>query len=212
MTPPSPAGSVRSAGTPVAVVRVVAALAVLVAVAATFFDTASRAAIVPVNFFGYFTIQGNILLAVVLLLTVLRGDRRSPGLALVRGAATSYIVVVGLVYNTLLIGLAGGVALPWANTVMHLLFPIYGLLDWLLVADRPPLPWRRLWVVVVYPIVWLVVVLVRGATDGWVPYPFLDPANGYDSVAVSVVIVAVAFLLSGVLVWALSRMRVLGRR
>ncbi|WKK71920.1 Pr6Pr family membrane protein [Rathayibacter oskolensis] len=130
-------------------------------------------------------------------------------LAIARGAATGYIVVVGIVYNTLLEGLAGGVALPWANTVMHLLFPIYGLLDWILFADRPALPRRRLWIVIVYPIVWLVVVLVRGATDGWVPYPFLDPANGYGTVAVYVVIIAVAFLLSGALVWALSRVRVL---
>lgn len=212
MTQPSPAGGTRAGSAPVAVIRIVAALAVLSAVTATFLDTATRSPIDPFNFFGFFTIQGNILLAVVLLIAALRRRRESSGLVLVRGAATSYIVVVGLVYNTLLTGLAGGVALPWANTVMHLLFPIYGLLDWLLVADRPPLPWRRLWLVLVYPLVWLIVVLVRGATDGWVPYPFLDPANGYGSVAVYVVIVAVAFLLSGALVWALSRVRLLGRR
>ncbi|SMH32279.1 FAR-17a/AIG1-like protein [Rathayibacter oskolensis] len=190
-------------------VRIVVALTVLAAVVATAVDTASRTPLVPVNFFGFFTIQGNILLAVTLLITALAGRRAGPVLALVRGATTSYIVVVGLVYNTLLVGLAGGVALPWANTVMHLLFPVYGLLDWLLVADRPPLPWRRLWIVLVYPVLWLVVVLIRGATDGWVPYPFLDPATGYGTVAVYVVIIAIAFLLSGALVWALSRVRVL---
>ncbi|KQQ05078.1 MULTISPECIES: Pr6Pr family membrane protein [unclassified Rathayibacter] len=204
MTPPATATSRRG----VAALRIVVALTVLAAVVATAVDTASRTPIVPVNFFGFFTIQGNILLAAILLITAVTGR----SLSLARGAATSYIVVVGLVYNTLLVGLAGGVALPWANTVMHLLFPIYGLLDWILFADRPPLPWRRLWIVIVYPIVWLVVVLVRGATDGWVPYPFLDPAGGYGTVAVYVVLIAVAFLLSGALIWALSRVRLLRAR
>ncbi|WP_085475200.1 Pr6Pr family membrane protein [Rathayibacter oskolensis] len=209
MTSPSPAAGAHAMRMGITAVRIVVALTVLAAVVATAVDTASRTPLVPVNFFGFFTIQGNILLAVTLLITALAGRRAGPVLALVRGATTSYIVVVGLVYNTLLVGLAGGVALPWANTVMHLLFPVYGLLDWLLVADRPPLPWRRLWIVLVYPVLWLVVVLIRGATDGWVPYPFLDPATGYGTVAVYVVIIAIAFLLSGALVWALSRVRVL---
>ncbi|MCM6764360.1 Pr6Pr family membrane protein [Rathayibacter sp. ZW T2_19] len=198
--------------TPVALVRIVVALTVLAAVVATALDTASRTPLVPGNFFGFFTIQGNILLAVILLVTgglSLARRPQSPGLVLARGAATGYIAIVGVVYNLLLAGLAGGVTLPWANTVMHVLFPLYGVLDWLLVGDRPPLPWRRLWVVVLYPIVWLVVVLVRGATDGWVPYPFLDPANGYGSVAAYVAAIAVAFVLAGALSWAVSRLRIL---
>jgi len=196
----------------VAVVRILVALTVLTAVAATALDTASRTPLNPLNFFGFFTIQGNILLAVILLITAgLSLARRPQGssLVLARGAATGYIAIVGVVYNLLLAGLAGGVTLPWANTVMHVLFPLYGVLDWLLIGDRPPLPWRRLWVVVVYPIVWLVVVLVRGATDGWVPYPFLDPANGYGSVAAYVAAIAVAFVLAGALAWAISRVHVL---
>ncbi|OOB92041.1 Pr6Pr family membrane protein [Rathayibacter sp. VKM Ac-2630] len=196
----------------VAVVRTLVALTVLTAVAATAADTASRTPLNPFNFFGFFTIQGNILLAVVLLITAGLSLARRPqgsGLVLARGAATGYIAIVGVVYNLLLAGLAGGVTLPWANTVMHVLFPLYGVLDWLLIGDRPPLPWRRLWVVVVYPIVWLVVVLVRGATDGWVPYPFLDPANGYASVAAYVAAIALAFVLAGALAWAISRVQVL---
>ena len=215
MTQSSPAPGARGIRIPVALLRLAVALLVLAAVVGTALDTASRTPIVPVNFFGFFTIQGNILLALVLLITAavsLGGRAQGPLLTLVRGAATSWILVVGIVYNTLLIGTAGGVTLPWANTVLHVVFPLYGLLDWLLVADRPALPWRRLWVVTVYPIVWLVVVLVRGATDGWVPYPFLDPANGYGSVAVAVLIVAVAFVASGALVWALSRLRLIGGR
>ena len=36
-----------------------------------------------------------------------------------------------------------------------------------------------------FPLAWTGVTLVRGALDGWYPYPFLDPANGgYGQVAV----------------------------
>ena len=30
----------------------------------------------------------------------------------------------------------------------------------------------------IYPLAWTVLTLIRGALDGWYPYPFLDPANG----------------------------------
>ena len=47
-----------------------------------------------------------------------------------------------------------------------------------------------------YPIVWTVATILRGAYDGWYPYPFLDPANGgYGKVAVTVVAVTIGFVV-----------------
>jgi hypothetical protein len=195
-----------------AALRTVAALGTLTAIVATFFDTASRSAINPFNFFGYFTMQSNIATLVVLLAAAIygfRGRRQPPGLELARGCVTTYIVIVGIVYNLLLSGLEGGVTLAWANTVLHVVLPIYAALDWILFADRGPLPWRRFWIVLVYPLVWLAVVLVRGATDGWVPYPFLDPGQGYGVVALYAVGIAVAFAAVGAGVWAVSRVTVI---
>lgn len=196
----------------VAALRLGMATLVATAIIATLVDTASRAPINPFNFFGYFTIQSNIITAAVLLaagLATLRGRAQTPLLMLGRACATTYIAVVGLVYNTLLAGLEGGVSLGWANSALHLVLPIYAVLDWLLVGDRTKLPRRWLWFVLIHPVLWLVVVLARGATDGWVPYPFLDPATGYGSVALYCVGIAVAIVAVGVLVFALSRVRVL---
>jgi len=196
----------------VAALRLLAALITVVAVTATFLDTAGRGTVNPFNFFGFFTIQGNILAAVVLGVTAvlgLRGRRVSPGLELARAATTAYMIVVGLVYNTLLTGLTGGVTLPWANTILHVVFPLYCLVDWLLVADRGAQPWRRVWTVLVYPVLWTAVVLLRGATDGWVPYPFLSPTMGYGSVFGYVLLIAVAFIAAGAAVFGLSRVRII---
>jgi hypothetical protein len=54
-----------------------------------------------------------------------------------------------------------------------------------------------------YPLVWVTLTLMRGAADGWYPYPFLDPANGgYASVALYFVTILVFFLAIGMaLIW-----------
>ncbi|WP_341957512.1 Pr6Pr family membrane protein [Microbacterium sp. LWH13-1.2] len=95
----------------------------------------------------------------------------------------------------------------WASEALHTIFPILLVLDWIFVDDRSPLPWRRLWAVLPYPVLWLGVVLVRGATDGWVPYGFLLPERGAVSLATHAAGLLLALLVSGALVWALSRTR-----
>lgn len=193
-------------------IRLIVALAGGTAIVATLLDTASRTPINPFNFFGYFTMQSNILTVVMLLGTALigfAGRTQSAGWSLFRACVTTYIVVVGIVYNTLLTGLEGGISLEWANTVLHLAIPIYVALDWLVIGDRRTIPWSKLWVVVIYPIAWIAVVLVRGATDGWVPYPFLDPALGYGVVAMYCLGIAGAIVIVGAIVWWVGRLRML---
>jgi hypothetical protein len=194
----------------IAGMRSVLVVATLAAVFATFADTASRGPVNPFNFFGYFTIQSNLLGAFVLGAAAMAGVFGRPQnliLQLARASITTYLLVVALVYNTLLTGLGGGVELGWANTVMHVVFPLYCLLDWLLVPDRDTLSLRYLWVVELYPAAWCAVVLVRGAVDGWVPYPFLDPSDGYGSVLLYVAGIAATFILVGAVVFASSRLR-----
>lgn len=180
----------------------------LVAIVATFADTAGRSEINPFNFFGYFTMQSNIIIALVLAYAgavAWQGRRPSALGDLVRACATTYIVIVGIVYNTLLTGVDGGVALVWANWALHIGVPILAALDWTFVDDRGPVAWRGLVAMLIYPAIWCAVVLARGATDGWVPYPFLDPSTGYASVAIHIVGICAATLLIGTIVIALSR-------
>ena len=142
-------------------IRLALAAVIVLAVVATLADTARRAGgINPFNFFGYFTIQSNLLFAAVLVAGGVRfRARRVPSrsdsewLDYARASSAVYIVIVGVVYNTLLAPLAeaGGVPVPWANTVLHVVAPIIGALDWVAVGDRPALDWRRLWVPLIYP-------------------------------------------------------------
>jgi hypothetical protein len=194
----------------VIVLRLVAAVAGLAAVG-TQLSTALRNDFVFWNFFGYFTNQSNILAAAVFLGTVviMAGHRRAGRRwDLLRAAATVYIATTGVVYNTLLLDVGQAVGVSWSNDVVHRWVPLYAVLDWALFSDRSRLLFRDVWVFLVYPAVWLVVVVVRGATDGWVPYPFLDPRSGYGVVALYCLGVAVFIGLMGLIVVALSRLRV----
>lgn len=156
----------------------------------------------PFDYFGYFTNLTSLATSGILITAgafALRGSRAPLPLVFARGIATACMIVVGVVYNTLVPGT--GAAPPWVNALLHTVLPVYVTLDWILTRDRRPLPWNRLWIVLPYPLTWLVVVLIRGATDGWVPYGFLLPATGTLSIALHGVGLLAALVASGALVW-----------
>ena len=51
--------------------------------------------------------------------------------------------------------------------------------------------------------------MVRGAIDGWYPYPFLDPANGgYGQVLITAVAVTIGFIaIAATIIWLGNRRR-----
>lgn len=160
----------------------------------------------PFDFFGYFTNQTSLITSILLIaagVIALLGRDAPPWLAALRGVATSCMIIVGVIYNTLVQGT--GSAPPWVSAILHVVFPAYVVLDWLLVGDHPRLPWRRLWLVLPYPLLWMLVVLVRGATDGWVPYGFLLPEHGLTSLSLHVVGLLAALLAAAALVWSATR-------
>ncbi|GAA2076593.1 hypothetical protein GCM10009758_21250 [Microbacterium hatanonis] len=162
----------------------------------------------PFDFFGYFTNQTSLLAAIVLGAVgarLITGRPVSSWLATARAVVTAYLIVVAVVYNVLVPGT--GSAPAWVSSLLHGVFPVLVLLDWILVGDRPRLPWRMLWTLLPYPAVWLTVVLIRGVTDGWVPYGFLLPERGLPSLAAHVAGLIAATIGAGAVVWAISRIR-----
>lgn len=158
----------------------------------------------PLNFFSYFTIQSNLIAALVFLVGAARW-RAAPDRdwALVRGGAVVYMTVTLVVFNLLLAGADVDTANAWVNTVVHRLFPIVVIADWLIAPPGHRIPARDSLVWLVYPVLWLAYTMVRGPIAGWYPYPFLDPANGgYGTVAVYIVgIFAFGTALCAVVAW-----------
>lgn len=195
--------------------RFVAAAAGAAAIVVTLEDAVGRGAFQFLNFFGYFTIQGNVICVAVFLIAAIVGfSRREQGAALqwVRGAATTYIAIVGIVYNTLLVRADVDTPVPWANSVLHVIIPLYAVLDWLFLDDRRPQRWRAVWFVLIYPLVWTGATLARQAYEArpFIPYPFLNIGTlGGGVVALYVIGIAVAFVVVALGAWWASRARVL---
>lgn len=200
--------STRSAIRTIAALRLSVGAGAIALLGWTYVIGIPRSGANPFDYFGYFTnlttlITSAILIAVAL--TVLRGRSAPAWLSTARGAAVACMIVVGLVYNLLVPGT--GSAPAWVSLILHTVLPVLLVLDWTLIDDRPSLPWRRLWLVLPYPLLWLAVVLVRGVTDGWVPYGFLLPERGLPSLLTHVVGLLAALLCAGAAVWLLSRVR-----
>ena len=180
------------------------------------------------NFFSFFTILSNASSAVILVWAALwyftRGTRaRSEprGLAIALASITTYMIVTGLVYNILLRNIElpqGSEPIPWSNETLHVVAPVFLLLDLFLGPLRRRLNWNAVVAIAVFPIVWAVYTLVRGplvtspitGNPYWYPYPFMDPnnfANGYLGVSVYVVAIAIAIIAVGLLVVWIGRRR-----
>lgn len=175
-----------------------------------------------VNFFSFFTILSNATTALVLLWAALwfwtRGRRAAAEpavLATALACASTYMIITGIVYNTLLRDIVlpqGSEPIPWSNEVLHLAAPLFLLIDVFVGPLRRALPWRALWAIVAFPILWVLYTMIRGPLTTnpvtgaayWYPYPFLNPNNpdllpltGYPGVLVYVLGIAAAILAVG---------------
>lgn len=160
----------------------------------------------PFNFFGYFTNQTSSLTALVVIAVgglALVGRRPPAWLAVAWGVGAACLIVVAVVYNGLVPGT--GSAPAWVSVALHIVFPALVLIDIAFSPDRPRLAWTQLWWVLPYPLLWITVVLLRGATDGWVPYGFLLPERGLPSLALHVIGILMLLMVAATGVWALSR-------
>jgi len=145
----------------------------------------------PANFFSFFTIESNLLVFTTLLLSAIATAMSKNGrLDILRGAVTVYILIVGIGFSLLLAGLEDTAltAVPWDNTVLHYIIPIAALVDFMIDRPRHALSFKKSLTWLLFPIIYVVYSLTRGAVTGWYPYPFLDPATkGYGSVAATIV-------------------------
>lgn len=154
------------------------------------------------NYFSYFTILSNLLIAVCLT-TSLISPTSSIGSFFskvpVQSAIAVYIFIVGLVYNTVLRGLVTLSGLNWiVDNMLHVLVPVLYVLYWLIFTPKKVLEWKNLVPWLIFPALYLVYSLLRGPTADWYPYPFLHAGNhGYGQVAINSLFVLLAFLIAG---------------
>ncbi|WP_227394638.1 Pr6Pr family membrane protein [Jeotgalibacillus aurantiacus] len=193
-------------------VRLFFAILGFAAIVAQFAEGITRADFIVLNFFSYFTIQSNILIALVLLAgAVVPGHVfQSVKFQLLRGAATAFIMTTGVVYFLFLRGLEESLQtpVPWVNTTLHYILPLIALIDWVWAFSKVKIAFKHTLIWLSYPLIYLIYTLVRGPFADWYPYPFVDPRpEGYIPVIISSLFLTLLIFTIAMLVMLIRNMR-----
>ena len=133
-----------------------------------------------VNFFSYFTNLSNIFAAIVMIIAAanLFGNRKPTATDdIIRGTSVACMALVGIVFSILLRNEDLGALLPWVNIVTHYVMPIAVVLDWLYQPPQSELAVNQIAYWLIFPLLYLIYSIIRGAIIGFYAYPFFNPAK-----------------------------------
>ncbi len=152
-----------------------------------------------IRFFSFFTVLTNIWVALYFSFQVFRTKHQKsiihrPGILT---ALTGYITVVGLGYQLLLRHLWNPTGLQWlVDELLHSVIPILVILYWYLYERITSVRMGRIASWLLYPLVYLIYVLIRGSYSGFYPYPFVDVAHlGLTQVLINSLLFALVFVV-----------------
>src|ERR1700753_1652308 len=158
------------------------------------------------RYFSFFTILTNILVA--LTYTAIVFDRmKKLTQPVMLTATTVYIVIVGIIYNTILRFLwePAGLALV-VDESLHTVIPLSFLVFWIGFVPKSGLRWVHAFQWLVYPAAYVLYVIVLGALTAYYPYPFADAGQlGYPRALLNGLGIIAAFYVLGLLFIGLSR-------
>lgn len=158
------------------------------------------------RYFTFFTILTNILVAVVFTVVAFQWKNKwsfftKPN---TQTATAVYIFVVGFVYNVILRFLwqPQGVQRV-VDESLHLIIPIIYIVYWYFSVRTSAISYKLIWNWLMYPMVYLVVVMIRGYFSNYYPYPFINVVElGYQKVILNSILLTLFFgLVSIVFVW-----------
>ena len=168
----------------------------------------------PFEYFAFFSIDSSIFAGIVVLLSgiwLLQGKAETERQNILRLIVTVSMIIVGVVYHALLGDSAVApedIGYEWPripNLVIHTWAPIAISVDYLLsLKGAKPKLRKALWVVV-YPLVWLFLSIIRGLADGWWPYWFINPGSegGVVGMITYILLIAGGFISLGFVVLGL---------
>jgi len=163
-----------------------------------------------VRYFSYFTIQTNILVAVCFTALLLKPQSkwgRFFSRQQTLSAITVYIVIVGLIYNTILRFLWEPEGLQKiVDELLHSVIPLLVLFYWFVFTAKDRLQWKNVLPWLIYPFAYIVYVLIRGSVSGFYPYPFINTQRlGLDKVLVNSVGIAFVFICMSLLLVMIAK-------
>ena len=152
-----------------------------------------------IRYFSFYTILTNILVATCLIVSLLKPASNLGRLFLRSTTITAiavYITVVGLVYNLILRSLWEPRGMQrMVDELLHSFIPVLFIVYWFLFNPKTTLKWKNAFLWLVYPLIYLIYILLRGASSGFYPYPFVNAGTlGYQQVALNCFFLFLVFL------------------
>jgi len=152
------------------------------------------------NFLSYFTILTNGLIAFSLGAMILFPHSRWGqyfALPAVQSAIAGCIVMVSLIYHVSLAKAWNPQGLQWVtNFLLHDVIPLLYVFHWLLLVPKGTLTRKAPFQWMIYPLIYLFIMLLRGACTGFYPYPFVNVHwHGYTRVLENVGVLVLGFFI-----------------
>jgi hypothetical protein len=161
---------------------------------------------------SYFTVLSNLLAIALFIVPELAGDGAAAHLSCryeIRTAAGVYMIITGLIYAAFLAGLAKfGTVQYFTDIILHYVMPPLYVIDWLQLRPTHKIAWGNAGYFLVFPILYALYTLARGALVGVYPYPFVDVGQlGYQPVLVKCGQLLILCLILSILAVAVGRWR-----
>ncbi|WP_047788498.1 Pr6Pr family membrane protein [Tenacibaculum mesophilum] len=152
-----------------------------------------------IRFFSFFTILTNTLVALFFTNKITRKmNTFNKNGALT--AITSFILIVGLVYQVVLRATWNPTGLQLVvDELLHTIIPTYMFIYWLLYAKSNNLKLKYILPWLTYPIFYIVYIMIRGNLSGFYPYPFLNVTKiglQQSIINISVILIVSLILMS----------------
>ncbi len=168
------------------------------------------------RFFSFYTILTNIVVALYSTLLFFKPEGKLSSYFSRASATTAiavYILVVGLIYNLILRSLWAPEGLQrLADELLHVFVPLFFLIYWFVGANKTNLKWKNIIGWLVYPLVYLGLILLRGSVAHYYPYPFINVDSiGYKNVFLNSCGILLLFLVLSCLFIIVAKF-VIGKR
>ncbi|MBA2746079.1 MAG: Pr6Pr family membrane protein [Flavisolibacter sp.] len=151
-----------------------------------------------IRFFSFFTILTNTLVAIYFTCIVFIKNQEKainkPGLLT---AITMYIIMVGSVYQIALrqIWQPKGIQMV-VDELLHSIMPILVTIFWFMYETTRSVKYSQILKWAIYPLIFLIFILVRGSFSNFYPYPFVDVTNlGLTKALINSAVLLLIFLI-----------------
>lgn len=163
-----------------------------------------------IRFFSFFTILTNIIVSLCYTGLLMKpGSRMNNYFSnpKVIAAIAVYITVVGLIYNIVLRYMWDPVGLQLVvDELLHSFNPVWFVLFWFLFIEKDELQWKAVIRWLLYPLIYVIYVFIRGALSGNYPYPFLDVTElGYTTSIINAFFVTLVFMFFSLVYVAIGK-------